>query len=1264
MADVAQDASFLDTVDTPVLELHRSNLLKVEVGELLDETVLNLTPSDANVGWAAFARDYVANVATTIRQMPACTASSNESCPFYDKSRKITEVSVPANLNVDPIGSNGANCIGLTKTTGNANALPILDCAVILPNSMWNAKDYLHYRCFDKRNLVLWKIAQYLSQKKFHETIGTVEWRFHNGDRHTPSLILTHPTATNNPKQANKKQKMDNPTKARFQVQIIMGMESLDWIPHARLFPNRANLKGNDATPNYNALLAQDAHWTVIRDLVLDDELVHLSDTMCLCKIWSLQRGFFKAHDGFGDTHLATLLLYLYRTKRANPRMAPLQVFTVFCKFLVEWWGDEGTKSYMQVLVIPERGRNELQTVASCLQSKLYAQQAKESPVNKINGDPETLLACYRTFSDGPVLVDATMMCNYFSNVSTAFCRAVGSHAKLTITALHSHHRPFSNTFLLSARFWTCMDAYMRIPIKSIQWNLSKEFHLKVDRGKYESLTRGLLEVLRKALGDRVIDLRVLTTGNGELSESGSDQIPTHPISDSHIANISNLSPLGEETLVLGIKLNPDTCSRIVDRGPPADDVEGTQAFIDLWGKAAQLRRFKDGAIVHAVIWNVPSHEEGYVVFDGDDKTQGGIVERIIRHVLKVHFFGEKKQVPQFLLREMLSIVDGVHTEEQEKRVLSSSYMAHKNLLNAFNDLSTFLIKHSSQTLPLPGEPYKKQSRLGIPLPIDAVEPLSPALRYSELFPPLSHPLLGGQRNAGKKVSGVICSSPILIQIRFGRSSKWPTDIKAMGAAKTAMLIQLANGIEGMMSRSDNDGFGGTVYAAPGFLDLGYKGYSWRIVVRADPELHLLRSLHKPSPEAIGLLQILTKENVVAASHHSMLHALHTSHPSSGAVVRLAKRWLASHMLSGLIPIEVIDLLVAKVYCDQDAPLEAPATATAGFMRVLHLLSNHNWSRRPLIVDPQGHFSDDDFSLIITQFEKVRGPDYLGGPPMYLISPNDRRLEVDEDTEDPKISKSSKIWTPTFSQSLPERVTLSRAGALAKRSLDFTKRCLSGNELDWSAIFRETSSSFLSYSALLRVDPDFVVDRETSSTGDIDIKLTKESEGDIETSYTRSMRNRFLGPKTMQLKNYRNLQNDGISSVLYNFSPIDAMITELRRKFGLLALFLYNDLAPEVVAILWRPNRFVAQPFSAMHSEFARPVDDEWNADSMVLDNMNDLMRETKMYTKDTVVSVKILENKSVKRKVHSRTHFGTTPTSKKKPAVSESDDESSMDSN
>lgn len=154
MADIAKDASFLDSVDTPVLELHRCNLLKIEVDELLDETVLNLTPSDANVGWATFARDYVAKVAATIRQMPACTVKK-DGCPFVMQSDKVNEVQVPANLNVEPIGSFGANSIGLTNKSGNANVLPTLDCAVLLPNSMWNPKDHLHHRYFDVSFIML-----------------------------------------------------------------------------------------------------------------------------------------------------------------------------------------------------------------------------------------------------------------------------------------------------------------------------------------------------------------------------------------------------------------------------------------------------------------------------------------------------------------------------------------------------------------------------------------------------------------------------------------------------------------------------------------------------------------------------------------------------------------------------------------------------------------------------------------------------------------------------------------------------------------------------------------------------------------------------------------------------------------------------------------------------------------------------------------------------------------------------------------------------
>ena len=771
-----------------------------------------------------------------------------------------------------------------------------------------------------------------------------------NGDEQTPALLLTHPAAPKSTSTKHQKKKQKQLTKLRFQVQIIMGMESLQWIPPTRFFPNRANLKGDTPTPHFNALLVRDANYTRVRNLILQDHDLHsFSDALRLCQIWCLQRGFWNAHDGFGEMHLALLILYLYNTKRANPRMSPIQVLTVMCKFLTEWFDDTRSKEYMRVLVVPNDHHTECQTVASCDQALLYAKHAKESPINKKTGDPTTLLDCYQKFSDGPVLLDSTMMCNYFSNLSLSFCRAMGRHAKGSVEALHSHHRPFSYMFLSPARFWNCMDAYMRIPIQTIQCKVSKLWGLNADRGMYESITRGLLDVLGKALGDRVVDLRVLTTGNGKISDGRSDQIPTHAIGSMDHSG-GDLSPIGEDTLVIGVKLNPDTCNRVVDRGPPADDIKSTQSFVDLWGKAAQLRRFKDGAIVHAVVWNSPQQEEDYVVFAGDDKAQGGIAERIIRHILKMHFTGDKKKTPQFCLRNMLSAVDGLQSDDQEENLFSNSFTAHKNVINAFDDLSKFLLQHSAQTLPVAGESDKKKARLGIPLPIDGVEPLSPALRYSELFPPVPHPLLGGQRMAGKKVTGVVCSSPIQIQIRFGRSSKWPADIKAMGAAKTAMLVQLADGIEEMMKRNGNDGFGGPVYVGPGYLDVGFKGYSWRIVVRADPELYLLRALHKPSPEALGLLRILTKEHVVAASHHSMIHAVHTSHSSSGTVVRMTKRWLAAHMLSDLIPLEVVDLLIAKVYCDQDSPLDAPVTVIAGFMRVLYLLSSHNWARYEIVV--------------------------------------------------------------------------------------------------------------------------------------------------------------------------------------------------------------------------------------------------------------------------------------------------------------------------
>ena len=55
---------------------------------------------------------------------------------------------------------------------------------------------------------------------------------------------------------------------------------------------------------------------------------------------------------------------------------------------------------------------------------------------------------------------------------------------------------------------------------------------------------------------------------------------------------------------------------------------------------------------------------------------------------------------------------------------------------------------------------------------------------------------------------------------------------------------------------TESDDFQGPIQVMPGYMDFGYKGYSWRVIVRADPELHMLQKLQKPSPEALSLLRV------------------------------------------------------------------------------------------------------------------------------------------------------------------------------------------------------------------------------------------------------------------------------------------------------------------------------------------------------------------------------------------------------------------------
>jgi U3 small nucleolar RNA-associated protein 22 len=735
-----------------------------------------------------------------------------------------------------------------------------------------------------------------------------------------------------------KHSKKDPTTK--FTVQILMAMESLEWIPAARMFPNRSNIPGSLPSPYYNYMLARDAFSILLPQLILQDstEFPHFKDTYILTKVWCLQHGFLRGHDTFDETQIAVILSYLFRTKRVAARMASLQAFTIFIRFLAEEW-------ISNEYVFPERGKTEAQTISACANSKTYAMQARQSPLDT-QGDPTTLLQCHRTFSPSPaILLDSFMSGNLLGNLSPAFCNSVSNQAKRTVDALTSS-RSFTVIFMNTSRFWTCLDSYFDIFIDHICWKRAKLWGGAAhDLGEVECITRGLYWIFKTALGDRIVEIRFLTTGNNSNFHDGDpDQIPTYDMDSCAGASQSNLCPLGTNKIVVGLKINPDTCHRPVDRGPPADDTDGVKSFLDLWGEAAEIRRFKDGEIVHAVVWNPPKPclSNNLTDFDGDELTQGSIVERITQHILKLHFLKETESPNEFMLRDMMSLIEGfrISTSDHLRKLMASSNAAHRSVINAFESLSEFLRASSEMS-----SSNEMRSALGLPLQIDAVESLSPALRYSCTFPPIPHPSLGAATIRKGISSGVIPYDPITVQIRFGRSSKWPTDIKAIGAAKTAMLYQLTEGIEAMKKKKNINDFEGPCVVTPFGLLIGYRGYSWRILVRADPELHLLENLVSPSEEAKLILKALKRQHITAASHHSIVHAIHTAYPSSGHVVRLFNIWMSGHMLSGLIPFEAVELMVAKVYSDKAFTLDSPGTVVSGFLRLLKLVSVHDWVR-------------------------------------------------------------------------------------------------------------------------------------------------------------------------------------------------------------------------------------------------------------------------------------------------------------------------------
>ncbi|KAL1469435.1 hypothetical protein MTO96_025044 [Rhipicephalus appendiculatus] len=288
-----------------------------------------------------------------------------------------------------------------------------------------------------------------------------------------------------------------------------------------------------------------------------------------------------------------------------------------------------------------------------------------------------------------------------------------------------------------------------------------------------------------------------------------------------------------------------------------------------------------------------------------------------------------------------------------------------------------------------------------LPLTVSSVRGTSPTLRLTEVFPPLK----GGFAH----IPHLIPVSTVVVHMEA--TGKWPDDLEALRRVKAAFHLTLARLL------CDNEHL--ITAAHPEYVDVFKGGFVFRVRIAAHKEIGLARQSIAPN----GAIKIrdtelsskIELETEILPGLTSTLHGLQQQHSTFSAACRLAKRWVASHLLSNHVSEECIELLAAAVY------------------RFLALLANHDWARQPLIINLADKFTKDQVAELHSTFVNQRST----LPPMFIATPLDGR--------------HPSLWT----RHSPTGQILRRLTALARESLRvLEEQVLCPIEADVRQIFR------------------------------------------------------------------------------------------------------------------------------------------------------------------------------------------------------------------
>ena len=218
-----------------------------------------------------------------------------------------------------------------------------------------------------------------------------------------------------------------------------------------------------------------------------------------------------------------------------------------------------------------------------------------------------------------------------------------------------------------------------------------------------------------------------------------------------------------------------------------------------------------------------------------------------------------------------------------------------------------------------------------VPFKVYNVQPISSAFRGCDPFPPKQHPLMFGIGAGLGKDEEVISACPktfnVLVQLEG--SGRWPEEKNEIIKTKQLMAIEIADKLKQSFGTPNSVSDDGTV-------DVLHEGYAFRLFLNASNGGPLIKEIEA--------------EQTIVSKHAMLIAAISARFPTFAIAVQIAKRWIASQMFSPHIPDEIVELLVAKLFCHPGG-LSPPNSRECAFVRFLELISSHPFSVLPIVLD-------------------------------------------------------------------------------------------------------------------------------------------------------------------------------------------------------------------------------------------------------------------------------------------------------------------------